>query len=550
MSHLLYINVLLFPKEQDREHGKLGLHNQRCSDHQHRADASPCFCGCRESPVHFLTLVMLWLPLLTRHPARARPPLMQSGMYGGDLEGGRDKDRNANIARLKSLFYKEDATDFDDAGAAGSAELLGLLRDIPVARFRMCILPHQQTAFNIFQPQLVHFFETLMGTEKPWVFMNAPCPVGSVEAFGNPLYELPGLGDDPNGAPGPEATLQGTLMEIVAAERQADARILLVAHGLGRAIVTRGTQSLPFSRGDVQMLHDTEALAAARQLSRSLLAERTPTATTPGSPAALTAVLTVAAAEERSWRAYEFAPVDFNRAAFDAASARFEPSALRACVEKASAAAAEAVAAAESAASDEEVVVARLDSCTPLRSALDDVVEAAEDAAEVDVRLGGLETQLWLELDAFFVAYTAERARLSGGGGGDRGDGRGGGVRAPPHILSLLPPPPSSGWPEGFALDVAAEEQRQRAADLEAVSLFNPGVAREAREPLYPPCDGPDEGYPLRRRAQRLSYAIWTLLSRDTDELQRALEAPSTSDRLRMALLRLRALRKEVEGDD
>ena len=80
--------------------------------------------------------------------------------------------------------------------------------------------------------------------------------------------------------------------------------------------------------------------------------------------------------------------------------------------------------------------------------------------------------------------------------------------------------------------------------------MFNPGVAREAPEPLYPPCDGPDKGYPLRRRAQRLSYAIWTLLSQDPVELQRVLETPSTSERLRMALLRLRALRKEVEGDD
>ena len=504
---------------------------------------------------------MLWLPLISRHPARVRPPLMQSGMYGGDLEGGRDEDRNANIASLKSLFYKEAADDADAADAAGSTTDLGLLRDIPVARFRMCLLPHQQTAFNIFQPQLVHFFETLMGTEKPWLFMNAQCPVGSVESFGNPLYALPGLGDDPNGAPGPAATLQGTLMEVVAAERQADARILLVAHGLGRAVVTKGTQSLPFSRGDVQLLHDTEALAAARHRSRDYLSKMTPAPPPAWAPAALTAILMVAASEERSWRAYEFAPVTLGRAAFDAASARFEPTALQECVARATIAAAEVVAGAEVFANNEDLV-ATLNGCAQLRSALNQAMEATEDAAEVDVRLGGLETQLWLELDAFLTVFAAERARQSGGdgdgeGGGGGLDGGDGGVGwesahslAAPHILSLLPPPPSGGWPEGFALDAVAEEQRQRAADLEAISLFNPGVAREANEPLYPPCDGPDKGYPLRRRAQRLSYAIWTLLSQDPVELQRVLETPSTSERLRMALLRLRALRKEVEGDD
>ena len=51
------------------------------------------------------------------------------------------------------------------------------------------------------------------------------------------------------------------------------------------------------------------------------------------------------------------------------------------------------------------------------------------------------------------------------------------------------------------------------------------------------------EGYPLRRRAARLSYAIWAVIGdEDGAPLQRVLEAAGTAERLRFALLRIRRL--------
>ena len=58
---------------------------------------------------------------------------------------------------------------------------VGLLRNIPVARFQMVLLPHQNGYFNIFQPQLVHMFETLMATPKPWLYVHALLPGGADE---------------------------------------------------------------------------------------------------------------------------------------------------------------------------------------------------------------------------------------------------------------------------------------------------------------------------------------------------------------------------------
>ena len=144
-----------------------------------------------------------------------------------------------------------------------------------------------------------------------------------------------------------------------------------------------------------------------------------------------------------------------------------------------------------------------------------------------------MELRIWLEFDGFLRAYSALPVSVGGGPN----------VRAPPYILSLLPPPPSAGWPAEFCLQVAAVLQRKLAAEQEALSLFNPNSLEQA-EPLYPACDA--AVYPQRRRAQRLSYAIWMTISRSDDELQRALEAPSTADRLRMALQRLRQLRQEL----
>ena len=130
-----------------------------------------------------------WHGACTR-PLRARAiPCMQVGMTGGDLEGGRDGARNAEVEKLKQLFYKDDVYEGGKGGttaaagatateAAATRDLadLGLLRDVPIARFRFVLMPHQQAAFNIFQPQLVHMFETLLATPPPWLYVHALLP--------------------------------------------------------------------------------------------------------------------------------------------------------------------------------------------------------------------------------------------------------------------------------------------------------------------------------------------------------------------------------------
>ena len=107
----------------------------------------------------------------------------------------------------------------------------------------------------------------------------------------------------------------------------------------------------------------------------------------------------------------------------------------------------------------------------------------------------------------------------------------------PDELLQLLPPPPEGGgWPEGFGMLRLAQSREARAQLARAFAAD----ADQQAQPL--PEEPADSGYPLRRRAMRLSYAIWTMLSEEGAPLQRVLEVKSTAERLRYAVLRMRVL--------
>ena len=257
-------------------------------------------------------------PVVTPRFARGTPTLIQMKMDGGDLERGLSQERNADIHRLKKLFYSQSAEGSEDEacedGIASAAAEGWLLRDLPLARWHMALLPHQQVLLNVFQPEYVHMFEALLATPQPWYYMHALL-AGGVEHLGHPDHALPGLGGAAGCGeePGEKAHLQGVLMEVVSVERRRDSRLRLVVHGVGRAVVLRGTQALPYARADVAVLPDAEQLSAAavrvercwtdpmRERNEELLARL------PG------AVLAAAAAEDGCWRAYEFAPFELGR---------------------------------------------------------------------------------------------------------------------------------------------------------------------------------------------------------------------------------------------
>jgi hypothetical protein len=74
---------------------------------------------------------------------------------------------------------------------------------------------------------------------------------------------------------------------------------------------------------------------------------------------------------------------------------------------------------------------------------------------------------------------------------------------------------------------------RRRASEQRANQWYNEEDETEPYVPYAP-------SYPSRRRAQRLSYSIWSAIRDEEADHQSVLEVHNTSDRLRAVLLRLR----------
>ena len=96
-------------------------------------------------------------------------------------------------------------------------------------------------------------------------------------------------------------------------------------------------------------------------------------------------------------------------------------------------------------------------------------------------------------------------------------------------------------WPESFGLQQLAEGLVTRAELERLLRESNRGAAGGAAAEEV--AVATDARYPLRRRVGRLSYAIWDLIGREKGTpLQRVLEATSTAERLRFAVLRMRSM--------
>lgn len=445
---------------------------------------------------------------------------------GGDLEGGESESRNADVDALKRAFYGSGPAEAD--GPADGVARVGRYLDLPVARWSMVFVPAQQVLLNVFQPQYTLMFESLLAGPRPWLYMHVLLP-GGADNLANPEYALPD-DDGPQaqgGGPRSRAPLVGTLMEVVSVERQPDARLAMVAQGLGRAVVVRATQSLPYARADVQLLPDAETLLAAACTSSRWLRQA---GTFGAASAERREQLTLGAVvgENACWQPYENEPAALVQGSAPGtvlpppAMCKFDVSAAEKAAtsaERAVVAALEAVPA-DAAARGPPLLLEALVATSASLEVYDDEEEAiAEDAAA----LLSLEIQLWLELDHFLRRVAAMQGS----------DGR---LPVPRQLLCLLPPPPETGWPEGFVLSAVVSEIKR--AQLEERSLTNqrpPPYDAEPYVPLHP-------SYPPRRRAERLSWSIWLVIREEGLELQPLMDAPSISDRLRMALLRLRDL--------
>ena len=156
---------------------------------------------------------------------RSRLPTLRMAAAGADLEGGQNEERNAALSALKRSFL---ASADDRPTAYDDATRLGLYLDVPVCRWGFNILPHHRTTLNVFQAQYTLAFEKLLATPQPWLYAHILLP-GGVDNLADPEFAL--------AAPDSKAPAHGTLMQIVAVQREADSRLTLLVQGLARVEV-------------------------------------------------------------------------------------------------------------------------------------------------------------------------------------------------------------------------------------------------------------------------------------------------------------------------
>lgn len=460
---------------------------------------------------------------------------------GGDLFGGSDEERNKQLESLRSMFAAKaaDATD-DPNDAEETPRRLGLLHDLPLCRFSWCVLPHHQITLSIWQPQYTLMFGSLLAEPGPHYYMHVMLP-GGAESLGQPGYEL---------VPGTKASLVGTLMRVAFAQRKEDGTMALVVQGIARAVVLRATQDLPYSRGDVQILPDAEALRAAARTSEMALHNQLPLADIAPPAVFRRMVVAAAAAEAEAWFSYEAL-----RLSIDAGGNLAPLNQLNASA---------AVTAHFDA--EECILAAVADAPMPAEDAGDAVYEyegsytqAALDAAIATVASEGgdgeapiaddelaqlciLETQVWLEVDDL-LRVMRELATLAGTPQS---------VKIPTQLLGLLPPPPDGGWPDTFRLAKVARRMRVE-YEREEAAAAEVGVEGALRAVSYVPVD---ELYPPRRRAERLSWVVWAVVGDQKvgvnafggSPFQPLLEVDGTAERLRHALIKTRELKRRL-GD-
>ncbi|KAL7547596.1 hypothetical protein ACHAWF_010911 [Thalassiosira exigua] len=460
-------------------------------------------------------------------PGSTRRPLtsVHNDPHGGETPEER-KERMDNVRRIQSSFYKN--SEADEGGGGGispdGSEGRWLARDpanpaildnLPLWRVQWTELPGYQNVLNVHVPHYTHMFRRLtLQHPRPWLFGSVYLPGGS-ENVGNPDYFLPeqdGMSDDElrSIGRGSNVTLTGTLMQITHCVSREDGRLTVIVQGVGRFRILAARQQVPYAIARVEMVPDTEAW------EQYLLPVVANTATDVELSKALMKVTKdMAAREDELFRDLEYLEPVFNEGTgihgqgvsalsnFNG-TAQMDPARIREEAEKgfSDGLAREA----ERFGSDEILIASqslKLDS------------DFALDVEDVEF----LESQVWIEVDRMIKLLQRAKPGMK--------------VPIPSQIMGLLPA--DTDWPPDFQLEKYAETLETDQVDI-GTHTKSPfvRVAKRFRD------------YPKIRRASRLSYVVWILLSSilRSSPSQELLEETSIANRLQMAIDAL----KKVNG--
>ena len=253
-----------------------------------------------------------------------------------------------------------------------------IIEDLPLWRVQWPMLPGLNEVLNVHVPHYTHMFSQLQEAataDAPARFGHLLLPGGSA-SLSDPKYALEA---------GTEAPMIGVLMQVLDVQKSSDGRLQVVAAGLCRFEVLRGTQTLPYSRADVRLLPDQDEVAMygndGLDASRDAARRAAAAASLAWSSREVSAELSLGYMDE-------IVPLPLTVSSFCAETTDAAEQAAAAAVDEAAAEATDAAAAAAAAAAAEqankqanEADDADDDDVDEATAAADDLAEAAANAA-------------------------------------------------------------------------------------------------------------------------------------------------------------------------
>ena len=360
----------------------------------------------------------------------------------------------------------------------------GTLRDVPLWRVQWTELPGFQNVLNVWQPHYTHMFMSVVNGPRPWYFGHVHLP-GGTESLNKTEYRL---------EKGTRAPLTGVLMQVGDYKQLDDGRLVIVVQALERMEVVEAQRHVPYSIATIRLAPDEELVAhqLGADAGRSWGAARA-----------------AAVAEALHWHPFEVRSIGSDL--LDGSSMKAAPIGVGVSP----------LAAFDVGAPIDELAARAEQVCADGASAAraDDSDDEPAPASPADgAAVPALEYEVWVGLDALVRLLMELNPQADAE------------VPVPTQMLGLVPRDPPKPWPLGFYFDQLAAR-----LDREGASVGTYSQAPFVHVPRE---------YPARRRAQRLSFAVWVLLDPLVEGAreqarQPVLETKDTASRLRAAIARI-----------
>ena len=396
-----------------------------------------------------------------------------------------------------------------------------VLTNVPLWRVQWTELPGYQNVLYCHVPHYTHMFRKVLYGPKPWYFGHIYLPRGS-ENLENPDYSL--CSKDSR----PDVTHIGTLMKVTDYEQLENGELMLIVQALNKFQVTRIHQHLPFAVATVKLVPDQESIHYYYQQVQQQQQQQQISETVAYHAATEAAVL-----ESLYWEPFEYRNLVSSECTQKGGVSLLANYNQTANIEE--------VTSAKEPQSKNKSWNETLSNCfqTFLENEneeeyldytiYDNDVNSLEEVMEA-------ERNVWIQLDYMIQLLILVNPNPSQT------------VPIPTQILGLIPAydddDDDDKWPAGFKLGSIAKQMSSNKNQLVGTLSKSPFVLLSSSSMKYPKL----------RRAQRLSFAIWSIL--DTllagydpaaQTRQSVLELESTKERLLAAERGIQVINRALE---